>query len=213
MLSGQEACLRTEWTAAIEPRRYSESRVMAMWTKEGSQEETNRPLLVKTGQSLPLRYSGASANRNPLSTSTAPLFPSLDGIERIPKQSKGKRTTTVKNKTPACNRKWTIWARPFWREQARRGCVFLNKNQRMVKMWRMKLICIYMLEFSKKTRFSFTFSSLGPRERHRNLGATVYALLLLSVYGLWKWGRKFLQVSIYTPFRRRRRRSRGETAH
>jgi hypothetical protein len=69
-----------------------------------------------------------------------------------------------------------------------------------------------MLEFSKKTRFSFTFSSLGPRERHRNLGATVYALLLLSVYGLWKWGRKFLQVSIYTPFRRRRR-SRGETAH
>ncbi|KAK9163137.1 hypothetical protein Syun_004039 [Stephania yunnanensis] len=30
--SGPRECRRTEWTAAIDPRRYSMSRVMAMWT-------------------------------------------------------------------------------------------------------------------------------------------------------------------------------------
>lgn len=60
--SGQEACLRTERTAAMEPRRYSESRVMAMCTCDGSQEVTWEEEDADTAHSAPLRYSGASAN-------------------------------------------------------------------------------------------------------------------------------------------------------
>ncbi|KAH1070945.1 hypothetical protein AAZV13_03G161000 [Glycine max] len=49
MFSGHWECWRIEWTATMEPRRYSTSRVMAMWTREGSQTE------VKTKEAhLPL---------------------------------------------------------------------------------------------------------------------------------------------------------------
>nr|GMC88081.1 hypothetical protein EUGRSUZ_K03516 [Ipomoea batatas]GME17959.1 hypothetical protein EUGRSUZ_K03516 [Ipomoea batatas]GME20725.1 hypothetical protein EUGRSUZ_K03516 [Ipomoea batatas] len=39
IVSGQDAWRRTECTAAIDPRRYSESRVMATWTRAGSQDD------------------------------------------------------------------------------------------------------------------------------------------------------------------------------
>ncbi|KAG4401539.1 hypothetical protein GLYMA_02G010250v4 [Glycine max] len=39
MFSRHWECWRIEWTATMEPRRYSMSRVMAMWTREGPQTE------------------------------------------------------------------------------------------------------------------------------------------------------------------------------
>lgn len=91
MFSGQEACLRAEWTAAMEPRRYSESSVMATWTKDGSHDDVS--LLTDTGQSLPLRYSGASVNRS--NPKKSPLSIDRDGIERIPRQNGANSTSNT----------------------------------------------------------------------------------------------------------------------
>ena len=58
--SGQEAWRRTEWTAAIEPRRYSESSVIATWTNDAAHDVAGSA--EAAGQSTPLRYSRASEN-------------------------------------------------------------------------------------------------------------------------------------------------------
>nr|GMC46187.1 hypothetical protein KK1_012206 [Ipomoea batatas]GMD25851.1 hypothetical protein KK1_012206 [Ipomoea batatas]GMD28774.1 hypothetical protein KK1_012206 [Ipomoea batatas] len=93
--SGQDAWRRTECTAAIEPRRYSESSVMAMWTRNGSQDDAVSLSLSSScffaGQSAPFRYSGASKNPNPV----------LSGKLRIPMQSNGTNDATIKIKKTA----------------------------------------------------------------------------------------------------------------
>lgn len=53
--------------AAIEPRTYSESKVIAMWTRDGSQEEVVSPA-EEGGHSAPFRYSGASEKREKSAT-------------------------------------------------------------------------------------------------------------------------------------------------
>ncbi|KAK2991929.1 hypothetical protein RJ640_002903 [Escallonia rubra] len=79
---------RTECTAAIDPRRYSESRVIATWTSDASHDVVPTPLPeppLTTGQSTPLRYSGASANpKDPSEPSSV-----LTGKERIRRQING----------------------------------------------------------------------------------------------------------------------------
>ncbi|KAL2554105.1 Uncharacterized protein Fot_07724 [Forsythia ovata] len=59
-LSGQEAWRSTEWTATIDPRRYSESRVIATLINDGSHDVKASRCKVFAGQSSSLRHSGAS---------------------------------------------------------------------------------------------------------------------------------------------------------
>jgi hypothetical protein len=87
--SGHEEWRRTECTAATEPRRYPESRVIATWTSDGSHDAAESTVGEDiAGQSTPFRYSGASENpKRPLKSERAKP-PSL-GKERIPRQING----------------------------------------------------------------------------------------------------------------------------
>ena len=60
-LSGHDECWRIELTAAIEPRRYSKSRVIATWTKEGLQTLESMSIAA---QSAALRIAGDFLKEN-----------------------------------------------------------------------------------------------------------------------------------------------------
>lgn len=60
MFSGQDVCMRTEWTAAMEPLKYSASSVMATCTRNEAQAGDPASVFAETGHSCPFRYTGAS---------------------------------------------------------------------------------------------------------------------------------------------------------
>jgi hypothetical protein len=65
---------------------------------------------------------------------------------------------------------------------------------------------IYARVFQENAVFLYFFFTRSQRETLEIYEQPCMCCFLLSAYGLWKWGRKLLQVSIYTPFRRRRRK-------
>ncbi|WVY96289.1 hypothetical protein V8G54_028440 [Vigna mungo] len=63
MFSGHWECWRMEWTAAMEPRRYSTSRVMATWTREGSQTLVFSGMEVRLEAHLSALRNGAARRK------------------------------------------------------------------------------------------------------------------------------------------------------
>lgn len=94
IFSGHEEWRRMEWTVAMLPRRYPESRVIAMWTKDMSQLNATSLRFVGIIHSAPFLYCGASEKRD------TPSKPVSLGNERIPAQNGAKKQHRTTKTTP-----------------------------------------------------------------------------------------------------------------